>query len=234
MYSILGESYFANGEYTRASQAFEEAEQVANIDPALRRQARFQKGWILFRNQAYEQAQPIFEAVYAEDPTSELGAEALFWSGDSYYKLEQYSDAAKRFTLFIDNFPDHEMIGAARYSLGWSYFKTGDFERAVGPLEDFINNYNPPPIALYPYDVDTRLRVGDAYYALGDYRNAITFYNKAIGAEPVVTTPCSKLLIPITVQIEHLKPLVILGVCFEFIRLVDSGNKPSIMSPTFI
>ncbi len=184
VYSILGESYFANGEYTRASQAFEEAEQVANIDPALRRQARFQKGWILFRNQAYEQAQPIFEAVYAEDPSSELGAEALFWSGDSYYKLEQYGDAAKRFTLFIDNFPDHEMIGAARYSLGWSYFKTGDFERAVGPLEDFINNYNPPPIALYPYDVDTRLRVGDAYYALGDYRNAITFYNKAIGAEP--------------------------------------------------
>ena len=184
IYSMLGESYFANGEYTRASQAFEEAENVANIDPTLRRQARFQKAWILFRNQAYEQAQPIFEAVYAETPTSELGAEALFWSGDSYYKLDQYADAAKRFKLFVDNFPEHEMIGAARYSLGWSYFKTGDYDLAVGPLEDFIENYNPPPIALYPYDVDTRLRIGDAYYALGDYRNAIRFYNQAIGAEP--------------------------------------------------
>lgn len=184
IYSMLGESYFANGEYTRASQAFEEAESVAGIDPALRRQARFQKAWILFRNQAYEQAQPIFEAVYAETPNSELGAEALFWSADAYYKLDQFGDAAKRFKLFVDNFPEHEMIGAARYSLGWSYFKTGEFDLAVGPLEDFLNNYNPPPIALYPYDVDTQLRIGDAYYALGDYRNAIQFYNKAIGAEP--------------------------------------------------
>lgn len=78
IYTFLGEAFFANNEFTRATQAFEEAEKVANIDPALRRQARFQKAWILFRNQAYEQAQPIFEAVYAEAPTSELGAEALF------------------------------------------------------------------------------------------------------------------------------------------------------------
>lgn len=184
VYTFLGEAFFANNEFTRASQAFEEAEKVADIDPALRRQARFQKAWILFRNQAYEQAQPIFEAVYAEAPTSNLGAEALFWSGDAYYKLDQFGDAAKRFKLFVENYPEHEMIGAARYSLGWSYFKTGDYDLAVGPLEDFLNNYNPPPIALYPYDVDTQLRIGDAYYALGDYRNAIRFYNQAIGAEP--------------------------------------------------
>jgi TolA-binding protein len=184
IFTMLGEAYFANNEFTRASQAFEEAEKVADIDPRLRRQARFQKGWILYRNQAYEQAQPIFEAVYAEDPQSELGSEALFWSADSYYKLDQYSDAAKRFKLYVENYPESDMIGAARYSLGWSYFKTGDYDLAVGPLEDFITNYNPPPIALFPYDIDTRLRIGDAYYALGDYRNAIRFYNQAVGAEP--------------------------------------------------
>ncbi|RNC84604.1 MAG: tetratricopeptide repeat protein [Balneola sp.] len=184
IYTMLGEAYFANNEFTGASRAFEEAEKVANIDPVLRRQARFQKAWILFRNQAYEQAQPIFEAVYAEAPNTELGEEALFWSADSYYKLDQFSNAARRFKLFIDNYPENEMIGAARYSLGWCYFKTGEYDLAVGPLEDFLNNYNPPPIALFPYDIDTRLRIGDAYYALGDYRNSIRFYNQAIGAEP--------------------------------------------------
>ncbi len=184
VYTMLGEAYFANNEFTGASRAFEEAEKVADIDPSLRRQARFQKAWILFRNQAYEQAQPIFEAIYAESPNSELGEEALFWSADSYYKLDQYSNAARRFKLFIDNYPNNEMIGAARYSLGWSYFKTGQYDLAVVPLEDFINNYNPPPIALFPYDIDTRLRIGDAYYALGDYRNSIRFYNQTIGADP--------------------------------------------------
>ncbi len=184
VYTMLGEAYFANNEFTGATRAFEEAEKVTDIDPTLRRQARFQKAWILFRNQAYEQAQPIFEAVYAEAPSTDLGEEALFWSADSYYKLDQFANAARRFKLFIDNYPENEMIGAARYSLGWSYFKTGEFDLAVGPLEDFLNNYNPPPIALFPYDIDTKLRIGDAYYALGDYRNAIRFYNQAIGAEP--------------------------------------------------
>ncbi len=184
VYTLLGESYFANNEFTRASIAFEEAEKIADIDPELRRQARFQKAWILYRNQAYEEAQPVFESVYAETPTSEIGAEALFWSADSYYKLRQYGDAAQRFSIFIRNYPDHELIGAARYSLGWSYFVTGDYENAVAPLEAFLNDYNPPPIALFPYDTDTQLRIGDAYYAQGKYRDAISFYNKAIGAEP--------------------------------------------------
>ena len=184
VYTLLGESYFANNEFTRASIAFEEAEKIAEIDPELRRQARFQKAWILYRNQAYGEAQPVFESVYAETPTSEIGAEALFWSADSYYKLRQYGDAAQRFSIFIRNYPDHELIGAARYSLGWSYFVTGDYEKAVAPLEAFLNDYNPPPIALFPYDTDTQLRIGDAYYAQGKYREAISFYNKANGAEP--------------------------------------------------
>tara|TARA_R110002050_G_scaffold253787_3_gene392035 strand:- start:1368 stop:4364 length:2997 start_codon:yes stop_codon:yes gene_type:complete len=184
IYTFLGEAYFANNEFTRATQAFDAAEKVADIDPELKRQARFQKAWILYRNQAYEQAQPVFEAVYAETPKSELGAEALFWSADSYYKINQYSQAAQRFAIFLKNYPKSELVGAARYSLGWSYFIMGDFEKATAPFEAFLNDYNPPPIALFPYDTDTQLRTGDAFYALGNYREAMRFYNKAIGADP--------------------------------------------------
>lgn len=184
IFTLLGEAYYANAEYTRAIQAFEEAEKTADISPELKRQATFQKAWTLLRNQAYEQAQPLFEQVYREAPNSELGGEALFWSADSYYRMGQFSNAAKRFSIFVENYSESELIGAARYSLGWSYFQLGQFDKAVGPLENFLADYNPPPIALYPYDVDTKLRIGDAYYALGEYRNAIESYNKAIGAEP--------------------------------------------------
>ncbi|MFD2531589.1 tetratricopeptide repeat protein [Gracilimonas halophila] len=184
IYTMLGEAFFANAEYTRAIQAFEEAEAAGNIDPALKRQARFQKAWILYRNQAYEQAQPIFEAVYAEAPNSDVGREALFWSADSHYKMRQYSDAARRFKIYTDNYSNSDMMGAALYSLGWSYFEMGNYQQAVGPLEDFLENYEPPETALFPYDTDTQLRIGDAHYAIGNYREAIESYNKAIGAEP--------------------------------------------------
>lgn len=184
IYIFLGEAYYANNEFTRATQAFEEAEKVSNVEPELKRQARFQKAWILYRNQAYEQAQPVFESIYAEVPKSELGAEALFWSADSYYKINHFSQAATRFAIFIKNYPKNEMIGAARYSLGWSYFLLGEYEKATAPFEAFLKEYNPPPISLFPYDTDTQLRAGDSYYALGNYNKAMEFYNKAIGAEP--------------------------------------------------
>ncbi len=184
IYVMLGEAYFANNEYTRATQAFEAAEKVSDVDPALKRQAQFQKAWILYRNQAYEPAQPLFEQVYTEVPATDLGAEALFWSADSYYRTGKYGPASTRFEMFIKNYPQNEMIGAAQYSLGWSYFLMQDFEKATAPFENFLANYNPPPIALFPYDTDTQLRTGDAYYAQGKYKEAMDNYNKAIGAEP--------------------------------------------------
>jgi TolA-binding protein len=54
----------------------------------------------------------------------------------------------------------------------------GDYERAVPPLQAFLRDYKPPPVALFPYDVDTNLRIGDAYFAMRQYGPAIDAYNK--------------------------------------------------------
>ena len=182
--TFLGEAYYANSEYTRAIEAFDLAAEVDDLDPALKRQARFQRAWVMYFNQAYAQSQPDFESVYNEAPDTELGQEALFWSADANFQVGEYGRAAEQFGRFISNYPNHEMIGAAKYSLGWSYFMMGDFANATGPLIDFLNNYEPPTIALFPYDIDTRLRIGDAFFAQGKYREALEYYNATIGADP--------------------------------------------------
>lgn len=184
VFTLLGESYFANNEFTRAIQAFEEAENSADIDPAVKLQAQFQKAWVQYRNQAYQQAQPAFETVYNTAPNTDVGKEALFWSADANYQMKQFGPAANQFASFIRQNPDHELIGAAYYSLGWSYFQMGSFDQAIAPLREFLENYDPPEIALFPYDTDTQLRLGDSYYAVGDYEAAIKTYQEAIGAEP--------------------------------------------------
>ncbi|HET6527562.1 MAG TPA: tetratricopeptide repeat protein, partial [Balneolaceae bacterium] len=184
IYNLLGQAYFANGEYTRAIRAFEAAGQVTDVDPAVKRQARFQKAWVLYRNQAYEEAQSIFESLNEQFPNTKLGKEALFWSADAYYHMEDYGPAGAQFAEFIQRYPNHELTGPANYSLGWSRFKMGNYSGAVQPFITFLQKYEPPEIALYPYDTDTKLRIGDSYYAIGDYENAIKYYSKAIGAEP--------------------------------------------------
>lgn len=182
--TFLGELYFANEEFTRALEAFEIAEEMTDLDPELKRQARFQKAWVQYSNQAYGSAQHEFEQVYQNAPQSELGREALFWSADAHYQVRNYGPASSQYDRFIRENPDHELTGAAKYGLGWSYFMMGDFENATSPLIDFMENYDPPSIALYPYDTDTRLRIADAFYAQGEYRDALEYYSQAIGAEP--------------------------------------------------
>jgi len=183
--TFLGEAYYANAEYTRALEAFEIAEELTDVDPAVKRQARFQRAWVQYSNQAYQQAQPQFEDVHNSAPSgSELGGEALFWSADSHYQIRNFGPASQQYARFINQYPDHELTGAAKYGLGWSYFMMGDFAQAIDPFIDFYENYDPPSIALYPYDTDVQLRIGDSYFALGEYQQAMEYYNMAIGAEP--------------------------------------------------
>lgn len=182
--TFLGEVYYANNEYTRSMETFQLAEEMTDLDPALKRQARFQRAWVMYYNQAYEQAQPDFEQVHSEAPQSDLGSEALFWSADANFQTGEYGQAATQFNSFIRQYPEHELVGAAKYSLGWTYFMMGDFANATAPLIDFLNNYEPPPIVLFPYETDTRLRIGDSYFAQGEYQQALEYYQATVGAEP--------------------------------------------------
>lgn len=184
VYTLLGEAYFANNEFGRAIDAFEVAEQITDLDPEVKLQARFQRAWVLYQNQAFIAAQPIFQQVYNENPNGRLAGEALFWSADSWYNMERYTEAASQFTRFLERFPDHEFAGAAQYSLGWSYFRLAEYERAIEPLRRFLSNYRPPAIALFPYDIDTKLRLGDSFYAMRRYREALQYYEQAIGDNP--------------------------------------------------
>jgi tetratricopeptide (TPR) repeat protein len=182
--TFLGEAFFANGEYTSAITAFDEAAKNGALDPKVRLQATFQKGWVLYRNQAFNDARANFEQVYRSTIKDSVKTEALFWSADCSYQLEEYDRSAAEFRRFLQENPVHQFNGAAMYSLGWAQFMRGEFEDAAQNLEGFLTSYKAPPIAIFPYDTDTQLRLGDSYFALGRYDDAIRYYTKAIGAEP--------------------------------------------------
>lgn len=182
--TFLGEAFFANGEYSSAITAFDEAAKNGALDPKVRLQATFQKGWVLYRNQAFTEARANFEQVYRSTVKDSVQVEALFWSADCSYQLEEYDRSAAEFRRFLQENPKHQFNGAAMYSLGWAQFMRGEFEEAAENLEGFLTDYKAPPIAIFPYDTDTQLRLGDSYFALGRYDEAIRYYKKAIGAEP--------------------------------------------------
>jgi TolA-binding protein len=184
IYTMLGQAYFANREYTRALKAYNVAEKSHDVDPSVERKARYQKAWMQYYNQAYKPAQKIFAKLYQNHPDTDVGKKALFWNANALYHLHRYRTAIKLFKQYISKYPHDELTGAALYSLGWSYFETGQYQNALKPFQNFLQNYKAPDIALYPYDTDTRLRMGDSYYALGEYDKAIQTYKKSVHDDP--------------------------------------------------
>jgi len=183
IYSLLGEAYFANNEYSRAVQAFEYAGETGDADSEVKRQAQFQRAWVLYENHAYQEAAQAFVNVYRDQPSGSLAAEALFWSADSYFNQQRWQDATRQFERFVESYPEHRFVGAAIYSLGWTHFHMRNFVQAARYFETFDRHHEPPPMALFPYDIDTRLRLGDSYYALGQYEEAIASYERVAGSE---------------------------------------------------
>ncbi len=179
VFTLLGEAYFANAEYTRAIESFQRAEASGHTTPDVQLQARFQRGWVMYRNRAYEEAQPIFESVFAQSPDSEIGGEALFWSADSYYNMREFGPARDRFQRYLRQFPRGEFAAAARYSLGWSHFMLGNYDQAIPPLREFLSTFEAPEEYAFPYDIDARLRIADANFALRNYTEAINYYEAA-------------------------------------------------------
>ncbi|MCH8568461.1 MAG: tetratricopeptide repeat protein [Balneolales bacterium] len=180
VFTLLGEAYFANSEYTRAIESFQRAEQAGRITPEVQLQARFQRAWVMYRNRAYDQSQPIFESVYVQSPHSDIGGEALFWSADSFYNMQEFGPASARFARYISEFPSGEFVSAARYSLAWSYFMLGQFDQSIPQFKLFLQNFEEPELAIFPYDIDAKLRIADASFALRKYDDAINFYEQAL------------------------------------------------------
>jgi outer membrane protein assembly factor BamD (BamD/ComL family) len=108
-------------------ETFEIAEQVTDLDPALKRQARFQRAWVQYSNQAYGSSQPEFEAVYREAPDTRIGAEALFWSADAHYQTRNFGPAAQQYSEFIDNYPGSRFDRSRQICIGLVLLYDGRF-----------------------------------------------------------------------------------------------------------
>ena len=79
------------------------------------------------------------------------------------------------FLGIIDDYSGTKAANAASYYAGVSYLNLGQFEAAIEYLDDFSASGEIFPIMKYG-------AMGDAYAESGDLSNAMSYYQKAVGA----------------------------------------------------
>lgn len=177
----LGNAYLASDQLDSALEAYSEAIDRGAASASARIEVRFQKGWTLYQDGRYAEAGSEFRALAEEHPDTDRGQDALFWGADTNYQQGEYAQARTLLQRYLNTDPEGTRRARAQYALAWTHFKERQFERAARQFRQFLSTYESPSNSSVPYRQDAQLRLADSYFALKQYEDAISVYERAGG-----------------------------------------------------
>jgi len=179
-YFWLGNAYLAQDDLSRALEAYDQATKRNAAPDSVLVEARFQQAWAQYENNRYGDAASAFLAIVESAPRSTQGRASLFWAGDSFYQQDNFGRARSLFQRYLRENPNGSHAAGAQYALAWSHFKQNRFQEAAQGFRAFLDSYANQDTDI-PYEQDARLRLGDCYFAMKRYEDAVTVYRRVGG-----------------------------------------------------
>lgn len=167
---LLMSAFMSSKDYEGALNYYEHATDIEQIKTY--QKAAYYYGVQLFLESNYEAAIILFNKAMSVKMTNNFSAQSKFWRGESYYRMSNFNRAQS-------DFKSLESMGVAidglNYNLGYTYFKQKDYQNAMTHFKNFIakNNKDTERIS------DSYLRLGDSYFAMSRYNEAIESFIKA-------------------------------------------------------
>jgi tetratricopeptide (TPR) repeat protein len=124
----------------------------------------------------FENAGKMYELAYERYPKDVKTPLALYNAGLIYEKGKAYDKAIRAYTVLTQNFPTSEYSGEAYFSIGLCYEKMGRNVDMATVFTDFARKYEADKYK----QVEALVKAGDAYYNLGDFKEAQKDYQLAV------------------------------------------------------
>jgi type IV pilus assembly protein PilF len=160
----MGQSFYAENNFTGALQEFSEAEKLTPEDPSLLNDL----GLAYFRKGRYDLAEVKYLKAIGLKPDF---SEARNNLGVNYLEMKRWDDAIGQFKTVQDDlfYPGQENTAI---NLGLAYLGKGDNQQALSILRGAVGRN--------PSDPRGRLDLGRVYFALDKTELAIAEYRKAL------------------------------------------------------
>lgn len=133
-----------------------------------------------FQNKKYNNAKEFFLKSIQTNVDRKYTALAYFWLGESYYLMGETDNAQREYKnfLWVTEAKKTPYYNIGYYNLAYTFFKQENYTEAKANFTKFITleNENTGNNRVN----DAILRLGDCYFALKDYNNALVYYNKVI------------------------------------------------------
>lgn len=104
-------------------------------------QAAYDKGYTLYHQGKFAEAETFFDTFLNAWPTSELADNALYWIGEARYAQQDYTGAESAFRGVLVRYPEGNRVPESLSKLGNIFELTGDIKRAIDAYDILIKKF---------------------------------------------------------------------------------------------
>jgi tetratricopeptide (TPR) repeat protein len=179
-YNYLVMAYMNTRNYREALASIEKIKNpTSDIRRAHQRVAYF-RGLELYSNLRFVDAVAAFDlSLQNSQFNPEIAAQSYYWKGESLFRLNSYSEAITNYNRFMlsPGAFQLEEYNISHYNMGYAYYRSRDFANAISWFRRYLNITRNAPTRMAG---DALNRIGDSYFILTQYQNAIEFYDRSI------------------------------------------------------
>jgi soluble lytic murein transglycosylase len=146
--------------------------------PTMAPEVRINTGERAFFNGDYLRAQAEFQAAYDTSSVPAMKAAALWGLGRVKYSAGNKGQAIENLSDLVSNYSDNADAARANFLLGEIFFSLERYDEAIYAYTAYLEAR---PGILDGYVLE---RCGDAYTAVGNFSDAVAFYQKAMESPP--------------------------------------------------
>ena len=166
----VGNYYFSVGKYALARKWYADVDQK-RLDPSVKDEFNFNQGYSLYKAKRYPEAQSYFQKVSSSE---KYKSQAQYYLGYIAYQADDYDKADTYFKEIND---DSQYKKNLTYYKADRNFKKGNFEKAIEEGKEQLPNVKATDKS------QLNKIIGESYFNLNDYSNAITHLEEYKGTK---------------------------------------------------
>lgn len=173
----LATAYFNEKNYAKALESVNRIPSPSRQVLAAKQKILYELGMEAMANNRPSDARRYLSEGVALRGDNAITAQSWLWLGDADYALGKYAEAEKAYNSYLKADRRGENRTLARYNMAYAQLMQDKYRQAASGFADVLRADPQLPRRLYD---DAIIRLADAQYYAGDYRQALKNYTAAI------------------------------------------------------
>jgi TolA-binding protein len=175
---LLGEELLNSRNYQEAVDILEPIPNKSVSAQEAYQKVTYYRGLEFYNERAFENAIGIFLRSLKYPVDDKITALTTYWMAESMYEVRKYDESVNNFEqfLYMPAAQQTDVYNYANYALAYAAFGGEKYKKAANYFEKFLHGEEADTATIN----DAVSRLGDSYFVLKDYGQALTYYNRII------------------------------------------------------